>query len=96
MFLTQAKIVRKEESLLEFEIIGEDHTFLSMLREALKDQSGVLFAAYRSPHPLLENPIFYLRTAGVDPVEALQNAADAIIQGCDDLNNILKEKFLIK
>jgi DNA-directed RNA polymerase subunit L len=96
VLLTQAKIVRKEESLLEFEIIGENHTFLSMLREALKDQSGVLFAAYRSPHPLLENPIFYLRTVGVNPVEALQKAADAIIQKCDDLTHILKEKFLIK
>jgi len=71
--------------LLEFEVIGENHTFLSMLREALKDQPGVLFAAYRIPHPILENPIFYLQTTETDPLVALQNAADAIIQKCDDL-----------
>ncbi|MFX0050545.1 MAG: RpoL/Rpb11 RNA polymerase subunit family protein [Candidatus Hermodarchaeota archaeon] len=78
---------------MEFEVIGENHTFLSMLREVLKDQSGVLFAAYRSPHPLLENPIFYLRTSGIDPVDALQKAADTIIQKCDDLAEIFKHKL---
>ncbi|MFW9855924.1 MAG: DNA-directed RNA polymerase subunit L [Candidatus Thorarchaeota archaeon] len=89
----QTKILRKEESLLEFEIIGENHTFLSMLRESLKDQPGVLFAAYRIPHPILENPIFYLQTAGTDPVVALQNAADAIVRKCDDLLKVFETKI---
>ena len=89
--MTHVRIIRKEEALLEFEVIGEDHTFLSMLREALKDQPGVLFAAYRFPHPLLENPIFYLQTSSIDPVEALQQAADTIISKCDDLTNILQQ-----
>ncbi len=91
VFLTQVKVVRKEESLLEFEVVGEDHTFLSMLRESLKDQPGVLFAAYRFPHPLLENPVFYLQTSSIDPVKALQQAADAIILKCDDLTDILQK-----
>lgn len=94
MFLTQVKVIRKEESLLEFEVIGEDHTFLSMLREALKDQPGVLFAAFRFPHPLLENPIFYLQTSSTDPVKALQQAADAIIHKCDDLTDIFQQILL--
>ncbi|MFX0013665.1 MAG: DNA-directed RNA polymerase subunit L [Promethearchaeota archaeon] len=91
VFLTQLKVIRKEESLIEFEVIGEDHTFLNMLREVLKDQPGVLFAAFRFPHPLLENPIFYLQTSSIDPVEALQQAADTIINKCDDLTNIFKQ-----
>ncbi|MFX1516521.1 MAG: DNA-directed RNA polymerase subunit L [Promethearchaeota archaeon] len=89
--MTQVRIIRKEESLLEFEVIGEDHTFLSMLREALKDQPGVLFAAYRFPHPILENPIFYLQTSSIDPVKALKQATDAIINKCDDLANIFQQ-----
>lgn len=94
MLLTQAKVVRKEKSLLEFEVIGEDHTFLSMLREALKDQPGVLFAAYRFPHPLLENPIFYLRTdPDLDPITALQQAVNAIIQNSDLLSDLFKQKL---
>ncbi len=88
----QAKVIRKEESILEFEVIGETHTFLSMLREALKDQPGVLFAAYRSSHPLLENPVFSIRTSGLDPVEALYKAADSIIQKCDNLTDLFKQK----
>ncbi len=93
MFLTQVKVIRKEEALLEFEVKGEDHTFLSMLREVLKDQPGVLFAAYRFPHPLLENPIFYLQTSSIDPVKALQQAADAIISKCDDLTDIFQKNL---
>ena len=88
-----AKIIRREESLLEFEVIGENHTFLNLLREALKDQEGVLFAAYRFPHPLLENPIFYLRTSDTDPIEALSKASDAITEKCDDLIDIVKAKI---
>jgi DNA-directed RNA polymerase subunit L len=89
----ETRVVRKEESLLEFEIIGEDHTFLSALREALKDLPGVLFAAYRSPHPLLESPIFYIRTKDLNPIEALRKAADATIQQCDDLTEIIQQKI---
>lgn len=88
-----AKIIRREESLLEFEIAGENHTFLNLLREALKDQEGVLFAAYRFPHPLLENPIFYLRTSDINPIEALTNAADAISEKCDSLIDIVNSKI---
>ena len=89
----QAKVLRKEESLLEFDIGGENHTFLGTLREALKDQEGVLFAAYRFPHPLLENPIFYLRTSGIDPVDALQKAVESINKKCDELAKIVKKKI---
>ncbi|PWI47594.1 DNA-directed RNA polymerase subunit L [Candidatus Heimdallarchaeota archaeon B3_Heim] len=85
----QAKIVRKEESLLEVEIAGENHTFLNLLRESLKDQEGVLFAAYRFPHPLLENPIFYLRTEGINPIDALKIAADTINKHCEDLTDLV-------
>ncbi|MHA1941082.1 MAG: RpoL/Rpb11 RNA polymerase subunit family protein [Candidatus Hodarchaeales archaeon] len=88
-----AKIIRREESLLEFEVGGENHTFLNLLREALKDQEGVLFAAYRFPHPLLENPIFYLRTSGIDPIEALSKAADAISEKIDTLIDIVDSKI---
>ena len=101
----QAKVIRKEESLLEFDIGGENHTFLGTLREALKDQQGVLFAAYRFPHPLLENPIFYLRTSEIDPVDALRNAArlsregnqigaaESINQKCDELAKLVEKKI---
>ena len=89
----QAKIIRQEEALLEFEVIGENHTFLNLLRESLKDQEGVLFAAYRFPHPLLENPIFYLRTEGIEPITALQKAADSISTICDELTDIVNSKM---
>jgi DNA-directed RNA polymerase subunit L len=89
----QAKVVRKEESLLEFEVAGESHTFLNLLREALKHQDGVLFAAYRFPHPLLENPIFYLRTEGINPIEALAIAANTINNQCNELTNLVSSSI---
>ena len=89
----QAKVVRKEESLLEFEVAGENHTFLNLLRESLKDQDGVLFAAYRFPHPLLENPIFYLRTKGINPIDALAVAAQTINSQCDELTKLVSSNI---
>ena len=89
----EVKIVRQEEALLEFEVLGENHTFLNLLRETLKDQKGVLFAAYRFPHPLLENPIFYIRTKGINPIKALQNAADSISKICEELTDVLNAKI---
>lgn len=65
-----------------------------MFREALKDQPGVLFTAYRFPHPLLENPIFYLRTSGgTDPIEAIKKAVEAISQKCDVLTDIFLQNL---
>lgn len=87
------KLIRKEEGILEFEMIGEDHTFLGILREALNNQDEVVFAAYRSPHPILSNPIFHLKTSEASSIEAVENAGKYIIDLCNDFEKLVEKQF---
>jgi len=77
--------LRKTETIFEFEISGEDHNYLNLLRVFLKDVDSVEIAAYRSlMHSI---PVFYVRTDGtLDPVEAIRMANDNIITTCEDLD----------
>jgi DNA-directed RNA polymerase subunit L len=89
----ELKLLRKEQGLLEFETQGEDHTLLNIIRETLKDQDGVLFAAYRTNHPILSNPIFYLRTKPEEnPILAIQKASTAISDKSKKLIEFLMKK----
>ena len=89
----ELKLLRKDDGLLEFETKGEDHTLLNIVRETLKDQEGVLFAAYRTNHPILANPIFYVRTKQAEnPIEAIKEATNNISDKCLSLLNFLNEK----
>lgn len=78
--------LRKTKKIFEFEISGEDHNYLNLLRVFLKHVSTVEIAAYRS---LMHSvPVFYVRTNGeMDPVDAVRSANDSIISTCDDLDN---------
>ena len=89
----ELKLIRKEEGILEFEMTGEDHTFLGILREALNHQSEVVFAAYRNPHPILSNPIFYLKTIEASSTEVIESAGEYIIDLCNNLETLVEEQL---
>ena len=59
----EVKILKETERELEFELIGEDHTFCNLLKEKLNSKKNVL-AAYRIEHPLIGNPKFYIKLEG--------------------------------
>ena len=83
--------LRKTDKIFEFEISGEDHNYLNLLRVFLKDVNSVEIAAYRSV--MHSVPVFYVRTDGeVDPVEAIRIANEQIISTCADLDNQIGSK----
>ncbi len=91
----ELKRLREEENVVEFEISGETHTFLNLLREALKDIDSVLFAAYKIRHPVLMDPMFVVRTdGGYNPVDAVEEAAQAIANWSDDMLKEIENKIL--
>lgn len=61
----EIKLLRDSETELEFELIGEDHTFCSVLRKALSSHKDVIRATYTVKHPLLGAPRIYLKTKKV-------------------------------
>jgi DNA-directed RNA polymerase subunit L len=82
--------IRFEENVLEFNIDGEDHTLLNLLREQLSELSEVQFAAYKLvPH---ERPIFYVRTEpDENPVDIVSLASKNIITQCNKLIKQIKK-----
>jgi DNA-directed RNA polymerase subunit L len=69
------KIIRVTEDEAEIEFLDEGHTFLNVLRYALLQDPHVESATYDVKHPMISNPIFYLKTESKDPLKALQDAS---------------------
>ena len=76
--------IRFKENVLEFNIDGEDHTLLNLLREQLSELTQVQFAAYKFLQH--ERPKFYVRTEpNENPIDVIALASDKIIENCDSL-----------
>ncbi|MFQ5976151.1 MAG: RpoL/Rpb11 RNA polymerase subunit family protein [Candidatus Hydrothermarchaeales archaeon] len=58
----EARILKEDKKGIEFEVIGEGHTFCNALRDALNKHKKVEYATYKIEHPLLSNPKVYVRT----------------------------------
>ncbi len=77
--------LRSTGDILEFNIEGENHTFLNVLRQILSEEmSEVQFAAYKSLQ--YENPKFYVRVEPKEnPIDVIGKASIRISEICDDL-----------
>ncbi|MEM0217364.1 MAG: DNA-directed RNA polymerase subunit L [Candidatus Nezhaarchaeales archaeon] len=84
------RILEKSEKSLRFEIIGEGHTFCNILRDFLQRNPNVEFVAYRIDHPLVSNPVFYVRVKNGRPEDVLKKAAEEIINALEDFKAIIK------
>ncbi|RLF13181.1 MAG: DNA-directed RNA polymerase subunit L [Thermoprotei archaeon] len=87
------RVLEKDDRSMRFEIIGEGHTFCNLLRETLLEDEDVEFAAYKVDHPLVSNPVFYVRTTGVKPEEALKRATKAMISKLEEFKRTFSEAF---
>jgi len=55
------KVLKKTSDELRIEIEGEGHTFCNVLQKALLEDKTVEIAGYDIPHPLVSNPLVYVR-----------------------------------
>jgi DNA-directed RNA polymerase subunit L len=79
------KVLKKEPNEMRIELEGEDHTFCNILQDALLHDETVEMASYDIPHPLVSNPIVYVRTKGKrHPETALREAAENIRSSCKE------------
>ncbi|MDI9619910.1 MAG: DNA-directed RNA polymerase subunit L [Candidatus Nezhaarchaeota archaeon] len=91
MMAMKIRVLEGDERSMKFEIIGEGHTFCNLLRDFLKKDPDVEFAAYKIDHPLVSNPLFYLKTKQSKPEEALKRAAKSIREVLEDFKRCLGE-----
>ncbi len=73
------RVVEKSANELKIELEGENHTFCNVLQKAILEDDSVDLAGYNIPHPLVSNPIVYVRTKGRrKPETALRDAAEEV------------------
>ncbi len=75
------KVLKKTSDEIRIEIEGEGHTFCNVLQRALLEDKTVEMAGYDIPHPLVANPIVYVRMKEKrkkKPETALREAAAEI------------------
>ena len=86
------KIVRVTENEAEIEFLDEGHTFLNVLKHSLLQDPQVELATYDVKHPMISNPIFYLKTESKDPLKALRDASLRLKDEFDELLELIRLK----
>ena len=82
------KIIKKTDEDLIIEFEGEGHTLLNLLRTELLADERVQIAAYDTKFPVMDNPVFRLKTKGVDPVIVLREATSRITNQYDEFSGL--------
>lgn len=71
------RVLKRTVSELRIEIEGVGHGLCNLLQKKLLEDDNVDMAGYDIPHPLVSNPVIYLRMKGdAAPEEALKKAAE--------------------
>lgn len=81
-------ILSKTENELEFELKGETHTLLNLLKDILIKDERVEVAFYDIKHVSISDPVFYIKTDGSNPIEVLKEAASKIVAQCDEFTYV--------
>lgn len=87
----EIKVLSEKKNEVEFLIVGERHTFPSLLRDALLKDSAVEFAAYKLKHPMDGDSMFVVRTSGKTPAKALQDALKKINSDLEEFATNMKK-----
>jgi DNA-directed RNA polymerase subunit L len=77
----QLRAIESGDDELVVEIAGEDHTFMNVLKRSLLSIDGVAAATYdMNPEQSggQTEPILTVKTDGVDPLDALEEAAERV------------------
>lgn len=55
------KILERNPNEIRLEIEGEGHTFCNVLQKTLLEDEAIEIAGYNIQHPLVSNPVVYVR-----------------------------------
>ena len=86
------KVIEKTDNKIKIEIGSESHTLLNTLKSSLLEDSRVEIATYDIKHPSFSEPILFVRTNDVDPVIAIKEATQRIVEVYEDFKTVFIEK----
>lgn len=82
------KIIEKTADEVRVEFEGESHTILNLLRTELLADDRVAIVTYDTKFPIMDNPIFRLKTTGADPMVVMREAASRISSQCEEFSSL--------
>ena len=86
------KIIEKTDDEIRIELAGESHTLLNVLKSSLLDDPRIEVATYDIKHPTISEPILFVKTNGADPVVAVKEASERIIEVYEEFKAVFNEK----
>ncbi|MEM5843564.1 MAG: RpoL/Rpb11 RNA polymerase subunit family protein [Candidatus Aenigmatarchaeota archaeon] len=89
----EVNILKKEGNTLLVELKGESETFANLIREELWNVKGVIEAAHIKEHPELAEPKIWIKTDGLDPMEALKIAVENLLKKFEEIKKSYKKQL---
>lgn len=84
----------EQEDTLELRIHGEGHSLCVPLRTILFEDKDVEFAGYRIKHPLMPEPVIFIKTNGnKTAIVALKDAIKKLIERSDEFSTKFLEEL---
>jgi DNA-directed RNA polymerase subunit L len=87
----ELKIVKRNEDLILLEVVGETFTLTNVLREELWEDKNVSEAAQIKEHPYLAEPKIWVKVKKGSPIDALEKAADRVIEQAKEFEEKFKQ-----
>ncbi|MCK4937095.1 MAG: DNA-directed RNA polymerase subunit L [Methanosarcinales archaeon] len=89
------KVIEKSDTQILVEIGGESHTLLNTLKSSLLDEPRVEVATYDIKHPTISDPVLFVKTDGFDPIVAITEASERLIEVYEEFKTVFSEKASI-
>jgi DNA-directed RNA polymerase subunit L len=88
----KVKVIDKTDTEIRIEIGDESHTLLNSLKTLLLNDPRVELATYHIEHPTITEPILYVKTMDVDPIVAIKDASDSLVEVFKEFKNVFNNK----
>lgn len=79
------RVIRKDDKMIEVELIGENETLLNVMKQRLLQSPDVESATFLVGHPLLDQPRLVAHVRKGKPEAALKAAAKELREELDKL-----------
>lgn len=80
------KVLSETDNEIRVEVQGEGHTFCNALQDVLLSDKDVEFAGYSIDHPLISEPVIFVRTLkSSNPRAVLIKAAEKLKSQTDEI-----------
>ena len=87
-------VLNRSNNELRIELVGESHSFCNVIQSVLIKDDSIEYVGYNISHPLVSQPVMYIRTNGQKPPEdALIEAAKTVEKELSVIKKTLQKTF---